>query len=94
MTKFNDTWVVELEVMNGGKNNAIGPIPVILFQPHQNKSLSSLKNQFSQLFSSLCFVIWSHFLFMVLMSYINILHILFPLRYQCVRMKNLEIQVC
>ena len=38
MTKFNDTWVVELEVMNGGKNNALGPIPVI-FIPTSSKQI-------------------------------------------------------
>lgn len=38
-TKFNDTWVVELEFMDGGKNNALGPYHVI-FIPASSKHIT------------------------------------------------------
>lgn len=37
-TKFKDTWVVEIEVLNGGKNNSLGPIPLI-FIPASSKQI-------------------------------------------------------
>jgi hypothetical protein len=37
-TKFKNTWAVELEIMNGGKNNILGPIPLV-FIPASSKEI-------------------------------------------------------
>jgi hypothetical protein len=45
-TKYKDTWVVDIEVLNVGKQMGVGPMPVLFIPASFNKISSILRSRF------------------------------------------------
>jgi hypothetical protein len=46
ITRFKDTWVVELEMLNGRKQNALGPILMIFILSSSKLIVNEMEEQF------------------------------------------------